>query len=61
MQPEHVLSLKLACVEMQVLQNEGGVNSTPIFQRRGHERVLRVLTGSLLKSVSTRMGWSWTN
>ena len=55
MQPEHVLSLKLACVEMQVLQNETGMNSTPVIQRRGHERVLRVLTGSLSKSVSTRM------
>ena len=61
MQPEHVLSLKLACVELQVLQDEVGMNSTPIIQRRDRERVLHVLTGSLLKSVSTRMGWSWTN
>ena len=55
MQPEHVLSLKLACVETQAFQNEAGMNSTSIVQRRGYERVLHVLTGSLLKSVSTRM------
>ena len=39
-QPEHVLSLKLACVESLILQQWGFVNT------------LRVLTGSLLKLVS---------
>ena len=56
MQPEHILSLKLACVEMQVSQDEAGMDPTPIIQRRGLERVLHVLTGSLLQSVSMRMG-----
>lgn len=50
MQPEDVLSLKLDCVEAQLIEN--GI-SIPIPEKRGMEHVLHVLQGSLLKSVST--------
>lgn len=53
MQPEHVLSLKLACV-MSLHEDGTRTHSTPILQKRsrGLQRILHVLTGSLMKSVS---------
>lgn len=53
MQPEHVLSLKLACVESQFLEEGIWTNSTPVAQKQDSGHVLRVLTGSQLKWVGT--------
>ena len=58
MQPEHVLSLKLACVEMQLLEtgieNKIGTKPTSGVSKRGFKHVLDMLRGSLrvIKSVS---------
>ncbi|KAF8121453.1 hypothetical protein EV363DRAFT_1364433 [Boletus edulis] len=43
MQPEDLLSLKLACVETQLLENGIGLNPAPIDQKRGFEYVLNAL------------------
>ncbi|KAF8123615.1 hypothetical protein EV363DRAFT_1547333, partial [Boletus edulis] len=50
MQPEDVLSLRLACVETQLLENDVGIKSAPILQKQGFECVLHVLTDWLPKS-----------
>ncbi|KAF8129798.1 hypothetical protein EV363DRAFT_1219569 [Boletus edulis] len=52
MQPEDVLSLRLACVETQLLENEVGIKSVPILQKQGFECVLHVLTDWLSKSLT---------
>ncbi|KAF8434572.1 hypothetical protein L210DRAFT_3649069 [Boletus edulis BED1] len=44
MQPEDVLSIKLACVETRLLRYGIGSNPTPVMQKRGFEYVLHALT-----------------
>ncbi|KAF8122530.1 hypothetical protein EV363DRAFT_1554095 [Boletus edulis] len=50
-QPEDILSLKLACVETQLLENGIGLNPAPIDQKRGFEYVLNALKDWPLESV----------
>ena len=52
-QPEHVLSLKLGCLETQLLKNLIRANTAPTVQKWGFKHLLHLLTGSLWKSVRT--------